>query len=495
MFRRLSTLSLLITALVLTGHAQDQVWSLQECIEYVRVNSLAMKQAEFGVELAELSEKQAKLSRLPSVNSNLSGGWQFGRTIDPTTNLFRNDATFAGRIGIDAGLILYNGNRINNSIKQGELDLQAAQLDAETAINNLSLQIAQAYLSVLLAEEQLDNSRQAVELSREQLEITDKQIRAGTLPENARLDFVAQVALDEQLIIDAENQVEIAFLTLKNLLELDPETPFDIERPEDITLPQVPDETAYPFSQVYGTALNTQPQIRAGEARLASTRLQENIAKSGMLPVVSLFGNISTNYSSLAQDFNNPNFDNAELKPDRPEDVLINLENVPPPLPSDPIPAQITSFSFDGVTFPDVPFGRQISNNFGQSVGLNVSIPIYNNHQNKLAVERARLQTLNQEVANLQAKQQLKTDVQRAVANAEASQRNLEAAQRSMEAAQTAFENAQKRYDLGVVNSLEYLTARNARDRAQISLTQARYQYLFDLKVVDFYLGRELTLD
>ncbi len=493
MFLRITTLLLLISATAMGGHAQEKVWSLQECIEYASVNSLAMKQAEFGVGLAELSEKQSKLSRLPSVNSNLSGGWQFGRTIDPTTNLFRTDATFAGRIGIDAGVILYNGNRINNSVKQSKLDLEAAQLDAQTVINDLSLQIAQTYLSVLLAEEQLDNARQAVALSQEQLEITDKQIRAGTLPENARLDFLAQVALDEQIVIDAANQVEINLLTLKNLLELDPEAPFAIERPEDITLPQGVD--AYRFGQVYPTALNTQPQIRAGEARLASSRMQENIARSGMLPTVSLFGNISTNYSSLAQDFNNPNLDNAELVPGNPKPILLELENVPPPLPGDPVPAQLTEFSLDGVTFPDVPFGRQIKNNFGQSVGLSVSIPIYNNHQNKLAVERARLQTLNQEVANLQAKQQLKTDVQRAVANAEASQRNLEAAQRSMEAAETAFENAQKRYDLGVVNSLEYLTARNTRDRARISMTQARYQYLFDLKVVDFYLGRELTLD
>lgn len=484
MMIRKFTLSVALTALFSFAlFAQEEVWSLERCIRYAQENTLQMKQAQFNIELAELSKKQANLARLPSLNGSLSGGWQFGRTINPTTNLFENETSFAGRIGIDAGLVLYDGSRINNTVKQTRLDLEAAQLEAQASANDLGLLVAQAYLSILLAEENLENAEKRVELSRRQLELTDKQIQAGTLPENDRLNFVAQIAIDEQAVIDGQNQVALNLLSLKNLLQIDPSVPFDIERP-DFDIPEGADPNIYSLNEVYNTALNTQPQIRAGEARLGSARLQENIAKAGIAPRVILFGNINTNYSSLFQDFNNPNLDDAMLVLNTPQPVKINGED-----------ALLADYSLQGIVFPDVAFWDQINRNFGQSLGVSVSVPIYNNHTNRLNIERARLQALNQEVTNLQARQQLKTDVQRAIADARAAYRSMEAATRSLEAADAAFQNTEKRFNLGAINALEYTTARNNLDRAENDLTLAKYQFLFNLKVVDFYLGMPIKLD
>ncbi len=146
-------------------------------------------------------------------------------------------------------------------------------------------------------------------------------------------------------------------------------------------------------------------------------------------------------------------------------------------------------------SFSRKSFWDQISENFGQSIGVSLSVPIYNNHQNRISMERARLGVINAELNNRQMRQQLKSDIQRAIADARAAKLSLAAAEKSLEAATVAFNNADRRFDLGAINSLEYVTARNNMDRAQTDLTRARYQYLFNLKTVEFYQGKPLRLD
>jgi outer membrane protein len=251
-----------------------------------------------------------------------------------------------------------------------------------------------------------------------------------------------------------------------------------------VDIPPDANANLYTIEQIYAAALQTQPQIRANDLRINSAQLQENIARSGMLPTIALFGSLGTNYSSLFKDFNNPNFDNAVIVQNPSIPVLINGEQ-----------ASLATFDQRGVVFPRTPFFQQINNNFGQNLGLSMNVPLYNNHRNRVAIEQARVNALNQEVISRQIRQQLKADVQRAAADARAAQRSMEAAQRTYEAASIAFDNAQKRFDVGAINSLEYATARNNLDQSEIEIIRAKYQYLFNLKVVDFYLGRELRLD
>jgi outer membrane protein len=483
MFRKITLITLAVVFLTLSARSQE-AWSLERCVNYARQNSLTVKQARYDVAQAELTEKLNKFSRLPNLNANLSGGWNFGKNINPTTNQFDSDQSFNGNGSVSSGVILFDGFRINNSIKQSKLDVQAARLDAEAAVNDISLLVAQAYLSILLAEEQLDNAHTRLQLSQQQLDQTNKQIAAGVLPENNRLDFEAQVALDQQTIVEAENQVETNYLTLKQLMEIDPNTDIRIETPE-VIIPDDVDPDIYQTNEVFAAALQTQPQIEAGLLRHESAALQEKIARSGIMPQISVGANINTRYSSLATDPAKADFSDAKLVPeDMATPAIINGERT-----------DITFFNLQGVEVPDMTFFDQLNNFLGQNVGFQVSVPLYNNHTNKIAMERAKINALNQEVVNRQIRQQLKTDVQRAVADAKAAKRSMEAARRSIDAAQAAFENAQKRYDLGAINSLEFTTARNNLDQAQIQLTQSRYQYLFNLKVVDFYLGRELRLD
>ncbi|MCB0551931.1 MAG: TolC family protein [Phaeodactylibacter sp.] len=476
MLQKITLLFMSLCLAMLAGNAQN-TWSLEKCIDYARQNNLSVKQAEYSIKNTDLTRKQNEFNRLPGLSGRTSGGLQFGRTIDPTTNSFNTEQITFNSFSIDLNATLYSGNRLNNAVKQSRIDLEAARLDAQATVNDIGLSIANAYLSILLAEEQLENARRRLELSQSQLDQTDKLIRAGSLPPNDRLDFLSQIALDEQSIIEAQNLVAIGYLNLKQIMEIDPNEDIRIVRPESINIPEGVDPQGFQLNEVYNAALQTQPQIRAADLRLESAQLEENIAHAGFLPTLSLFASLNTNYSSA---FQSPIFGLVRSK----QTVFINND-----------PVEIEFENEAPVDYKNIAFGKQFNDNFGQTVGLSLGVPIYSNHSNRIAVERARLNVLNTQVTNRQQRQQLKTDVQRAIADARAARETLQASQRTADASQAAFENAEKRFKLGAINSLEYTTARNNLDRALVDVIRAKYQYLFNLKVVDFYLGRPIILD
>lgn len=456
--------------------AQD-VWGLQKCIEYAKESNLSLKQAQYNVELAALTKKQNQLSRLPTVNGTASGGFQFGNTIDPVTNGFRNERITFNSFGLNASVPLYNGSRITKSIEQSGYDLKAAQADAQFMFNSTALNIANAYLQILMAEEQLANAQKRKTLSEAQLSQTDKLIQAGTLPENDRLEVVAQIARDEQTIIQAQNQIELNYLNLKQFMQLDPKTDIQIEIPE-IEMPSqsLPYETSY--SQVYETAMGTQPQIIRDEMNLKSSELDVDIARAGMLPQLVLFGGMDTRWSSASKLV----------------DFVPNGEIDASPAFLDGNPVLLGFPDVDRVEM-DNPYFDQLDQNFGQNVGMQLSIPFYNNGRNSVNMERAKVGILNSKVQSDLTKQQLKVDVQNAVAGARAAQRTLEASQKTVEAAQAAYANAEKQYELGAINTFQLTTARNNLDVAEIDQTVAKYDYIFRVKIIDFYLGKTIELN
>ncbi len=464
-------------------NAQER-WSLAKCIEHARQNSLTIKQAQYQISSAELNLTQNRLNRLPNLNGNINGGLQLGRSIDPTTDQFVQQNFGANSVSVSSSIILYGGNRINNSIEQSKYDLEAARLEAQAASYDIALQVAGGYLNILLSEEQLENARKRMELSESQLEQTDKLINAGTLPQNDRLDILAQIALDRQAIIEAQNLVDLNYLSLKQLLELDPNVGLLIEKPNFGDIP-VRDPAKFNLNEIYTAAMKTQPIIEANEMRLRSLEIGEEVAKAFLLPTVSLSASLSSNYSTVARDFT------------RVDTLDFALVKTPAqPVEIDGEPADIAFFQPDvDLSIPKRQYFDQLNDNFGQSVGVNIRIPIFNNYQNKVGVEQARLNTLNQQVINQQQKQNLKSDVQRAIADARAAKNTLDAAQFSLEAAQAAFDNSIRRFELGAINTFDLTSARNRLDQAQVELTRAKYQYIFNLKVVDFYMGNPLELN
>lgn len=461
-----------------SSFAQES-WSLEKCIEYAQENSLAIKSAANTIKDAQLSEKQARLQRMPFVSGRGSFGQQFGRTVDPTTNDFNNQRIGFSSWGVDASVNLFDGGRIHNQVKQSEIDVKAARMSADVQTNDLALNIANSYLQILNAQEQLENAEIRKTLSNDQLKRTDRLIEAGTLPANDRLDILAQIARNDQQIIQARNNVEINYLNLYQLLELETGKEFVVEKPA-VEIPQNDGLDAVAFQNVYETALTTQPQIKLDELRLQSAEINVNLAKSNMYPTLSLFGGLSSNWSSAAKRFNG---DNAVFGFGSAVPVLVNN-----------LPANVAQLELMNEPFDKISYFDQLDQNFGQNFGVSLNIPIYSRGQNKIAVERAELGILNAGLSARQNKQTLKTQVQTAIANARAAKQNLEAAQKTVAANTRAYENSQKRFDLGSINTFDLTTAKNNLDSSEIDVVVAKYEYLFRLKIVDFYLGKEIKL-
>ncbi|MBK8490677.1 MAG: TolC family protein [Saprospirales bacterium] len=452
-------------------------WSLIKCVEYARENSLIMQQAELGIQRAEINLKRQKNSRYPSLNASANGGAQLGRTIDPTTNSFNNSTIYYNSLGLSAGAMLYNGGRINHAIAQGKYDLEASKLDADASFNSMALSIAGGYLQILLSQEQVENATRQLEQSQALLDQTDKLVNAGALAPNERLTIEAQVALNEQNLIQAENALESSYLILRQLLELAPSEPFDIVRPT-VTIPATANPDGLSWQEVYVGAMGTQPQIEAGEMRMASAEENFYQARSLALPTLSIFANLNSSWSSLAKSIDGTETQFYPIQLKQPDGTIVSFE-----------------IGQDVPIFVDDPYFNQLNENFGQSIGLNLSVPLYNGSRAKLTQQEVEIGVLAAKVANDQTRQQLQSDVQRAVNDAQAAKRSYEAAQRALNASQAAFGNAEKRFQIGALNTYEFTVAKTNLDSAQLSFTQAKFQYIFTLKVIDFYLGRPLNLE
>jgi len=454
--------------------AQD-VWSLEKCVNYALENNLGIKQSQLNVTQSLLTEQLNKNARYPSLSGTSNFGYQFGRTIDPTTNTFSRDAFASQTIGLNASAILYNGGRINNSIEQGKLDAMAAREDLMQSKNDIALTVATAYINTLFAKEQTANAEQRLALTLIQIENTKKLISAGALPANDILDLEAQEALNQQEIISQENVANVALLNLKLLLQLPPDQAFEIVDPNiEVVIDDAVD--SWTLNEVYAQAVNNQPFIKAGNYRLQSATLGKKIAKSNKLPRLVIFGGIDTRFSDQVPLFGTP------LDQAFEQNIVFNG-----------IPATIEQIVEVPNIIGTVPYFDQLSDNLGQNIGLSLNVPIYNNSTANIAEERAKLNVLNTEYANQQLDQNLRADIQQALVDAKASKSQLIAAQKALDATEASFENTEKRFNLGAVNSLELSIARNRLDASQIDLVVAKYTYLFNVKVVDFYRGKAIT--
>ncbi len=475
MFKKLIFIALVIFT---TKVSAQETWSLEKCITQAQQNSRLVKQSQIQIKNAQLAKKQDQLSRYPSVNAGSNLGLNFGRSVNPSTYTFENTTTSFNSWNLNANATLYNGGRINNQIKQSETDVKAAQADLENSAATISLQVAQVYLQILLNDEQLANAKKRIQTTQSQLDRAERQIKAGSIAPTAKYDLVAQVARDEQNIVTASNNLEISYLNLKNLLELSPDLDFKIERPTAL-VPSGANPDASLFKAVYAQALGSQPQIRAADLRIKSAEIGVKIAEAQLLPTLSVNGNLGSNFSSSILDFTKGKPISNVVN----QTVVINGVD------------QVVGFKQISVTdVPKKPYFEQFGDNFGQSLGLNLSIPIFNGLSRQIGVQRQKLNVESQMLTLEREKQQLKTDVQNAIASARAAKKSYEATQKTFEAQKNAFEATEKRFQIGNANGFELTQAKNNLDTAERDVTVSKYDYIFRLKIVDFYEGKKITL-
>lgn len=487
---RYATLLLLVLLSSAGLFAQsNEVWTLQRAVDHALTNNLQVRQLQNNAELTGLRLERAKASRLPTLNASTNIGAQFGRTIDPTTNTFDQRTIGFQGVQLNAGANIYNGGQIRNGITQAELDLAADKMDAKVTGNNVGLQVANSYLNIVLFKEQLKNANAQLNLTKEQLANTDALIKAGALPAAQRFDLLAQQAAAQRTVIELENQVITATLGLKILLEIDYNDPFEITTPE-LNLSEGELLESFNLEEVYLAARNTQPTIAAAELRGESAALQTDLAKGVYLPTVSIFGSVSTNYSTAAKDFSNPTggtlpeFEFGQAIP-----VQIDGQQA--------LFAELQAIEGTGQapTFQTIGYIDQLNRNFGQSLGASVSVPIYSQGRKKIDLQNARVAQENAQLNIQIAQNNLRNDVQLAINNLRGAQQNYRAAQTSQEAAQQAYDNAQRRFKAGAANSFDLVTATNQLDQAQTEFIRSKYQLIFNRQVIRFYLGQGFTLN
>lgn len=462
--------------------AQD-VWSLEKCILHSQKASIAVNQANLGIDQAEINLSQAQQSRLPSLNGSTNVGWNFGRTIDPTTNEFITETFFSNGYNVSTGVSLFNGMQINNSIKQSKLDLEATKNETEQTRRDVALQVASNYLNVLFAKENIEVSERQLLLNRQQLDRTNREIQAGRLAESERLNLEAQVAQSEQILIETRNSYDIAMLQLKQVLRLDPSFPIDVVAPEGVPVSTDPDMVD--FEEAFAEAQKNRPDLIGQQLRVQSASVGVDIAKGALYPSVGAFANLGSVYSNQARQI----IGSEEITVNTP--VIVN--SLDPSVPFNNVPVDI-------ITTTDVPqiakpsYSTQLDNNLSYGFGASINIPIYNRGATKASVQRAKLNAINSQLQYDQLMENLKILVQQSLADARAAKKKLEASEKSLNAQKLAFENTDTRLEIGAANTFEWESQKTQMENAEIQLLIDKYDYLFKIKILEFYLGKPLKL-
>jgi outer membrane protein len=459
----------------------DSLWSLERAVKFAHEHNISIRQNELNERLANLTLKQSQLSQIP--NLNLSGGYgrSFGRSVDPTTNQFVEGSSYDfATISGSADVLLFGWFRTRNTIAGNKYSALAAKADLDQLKDDVSLNVATGYLRTILAREQIKVSEKQVELSKAQLYQTQKFAEAGRLPELNVAQLEAQLASDSANLITALTDYNASILDMKALLNLNFEVPFKVEIPEVSLNEQIAVSQMNP-EEIYQAASKHLGSIRGSELRVAAADKRIDVARGSLWPQLSLSAQTGTNWASTFREVTGFNVTGQQ--------VTSNFIQVPG---YDTI---IPVYQPTGtVVTRNTPVFTQFDNNFRQTVSLNLSIPIFNAWQSQFSLRQAKINMQTQELNLYQANLKLKQDVYKAHNDAINSIQKYYAADRAAVAARRAFDFAQKRYDLGLTNTVEYLTTQNTLYTAESRLASAKYDLIFKLKVIDYYLGKELKL-
>ncbi|SHM31560.1 outer membrane protein [Chitinophaga jiangningensis] len=460
--------------------AQD-TWSLQRCVDYALQHNIQVRQQDIQKRMAELTLKQSKLNRIPSVNASLGGAYNEGRNPSPETNTYiqQSFTSLNGSANVQGDI--FNWFAKQNLVKANTFDLHANNFLLDKARNDLAFNVATAFLQILLNIEQVKVNEVQVKLTNSNLANTKKLVIAGSVPESNQADLEAQLATDSVNLVTAQNNVITSILQMKAYMNLDFEIPFQPEVPENIfDLPMAHLSEMAP-EMVYSAATTTYPLLKADDYKVQAAEYNYRSTRAGLYPSLGFNAGLGSSFAN--------NFRSLDLtKVQRTIDTVGYLANAP---------AQFVVK--EGAHIPSnayfmTPFGDQISNNFQQFIQLNLRIPIFNGWQVRANTKKAQLNVENAKLTKEQDVQKLRQDIYTAHANAVAALQKYTASSKGVDAAQKAYDFATKRFNLGLMNTIDYITTQSKLFRAQIDKVSAQYDYIFKMKLLEFYRDQKISL-
>ncbi len=444
--RKIHVLSVALQMLLIAGvHAQDSAttaspgikWTLQQCIDYamqhnIQINNLRLNSQSAGQDLA-----QSRAARQPDLNGSVGHSLTRGKILDTNGVSYRAHIGFVGNYSLNSGIVLYNGNYVNNDIKQKGFLEQVANLDVVQTENDITLQITQAFLNILLARENIVYLQDVVNTSDSQVRQQQLLYNAGSIARKDFVTFQAQTATDRYNLVLGQNALRQNTLTLKQLLQLPVDTVFEANVPDSLTAQKM-----YPALDIaVNAALQSRPEIKNGQLQVDIAQLELEKSRAGLLPVLSGNGSLSSGYTNGS-----------------------------------------------GAYF------RQLDNNFFQQVGLSLSIPIFNKRTVRTLIEKNKI-VIAQNEYNLQnTKTILSQAVEQAYINVQNAENQYDASVVTLSAAQESYRITNEELKLGAISSVELLVQKNLYVQALQSYIQAKYNTVLFIKIYEFYMGIPVTL-
>ncbi|WP_017258771.1 TolC family protein [Pedobacter arcticus] len=428
--------------------------TLKQAVDIALQNNLQIKQAQFQSAITDENLKQSKFELYPSLNSSFSANKRFGLYFDQTSGGITSESSNTASGNLSTDINLFSGFRLQNQILQNKALLASDQSNVEKVKNDLSLSVVNTYLQILNNQDLTKASEQQLSLSQQQLGVAQKNFKVGNNTQADLSQAQAQVANNELSLTNAQNAFELSMLNLKQLMEMDPERNITLQVPVIENLETM--ESKYSGYEVYSKAVTNYPDIKAAEYSTKASEFGVKIAKGGLYPTLSFGGQLYNSYSSNAYD---------------------------------------RAIGTGGqVISTKIPFSEQLNRNFGQALGFNLSIPIFNNYRSRSSYNIAKIRFENAKASEQLVKNNLNKVVNQAVQDLKSAIKSYSATQSAFNSSKDAFNAIKQRYDVGLANVIELNTSQTNYNKAEFDFIQAKYNVIFRKKVIDFYLGNPLTL-
>jgi outer membrane protein len=430
-----------ILFLGLQSQAQE-LWSVEKCVNYAIENNIQIKQQTLNVTYGENQLKQSKHDLIPSLGAQVGQGFSFGRSLNVQNNTYSDINSSNTNFYLSTDVTLFNGMAKQNTIKQRNYELQASLQDLKKAKDDISLRVVSAYLEILFNKELLETSTKQLEVTRQQIEYNKKQVEAGNMARGKLLETEAQEASEELSITNYENQLKLSLLNLMQLLELPITDDFDIVFPTFEA--SLLDQEVVTSNQVFEKAVTERPEILSRELKMKSMERQTAIAKAQLYPSLGLSAYYTNDYQ---------NYEGNERS-----------------------------------------FSEQFKNNGKEAVNLTLRIPIFGGLSAKTNFKNSFISYENSKYELQLEKNNLLKEIQQVQINALAAMKKYYSSEKAVKSTEEAFRYVEEKFNLGIVTPLEYNDAKNKVTNAQSSFIQSKYEYIFRIKILDFYNGKEITL-
>lgn len=420
--------------------SDSKIWSLNDCINYALEQNIDVRSSALSIKSNEVNYDQAKWQKYPSANASVSQNisWQKADEDSGKTGYSGNSNN---NYQLSSSVSLYNGLKLNNKIKQAEIDLETGKYNYETIKESISLKLLDAFLQVLYTEEAVKNTEKQIEATKSQLNLAQERLNLSIISRSDYLQVKSELASEKLTLANANSNYEIARISLMQLMELPVDTNFDVVQPDlenELNQMREPDATS-----IFQQAMGIKPQIKSAELNKQSAEYDKEIAKADFYPSVFMNAGLGTGYSSA---------------------------------------------------FSSSSYFNQLNNSINPSLGLSVSIPIFQKNQVKNNVKQAEIGIENADLNQINIKNQLRKSIEQACTDVTSAQMQFEASIEKYAAIEESYALAEEKFNNGLINSVDFLIEKNNLIIAESDLLQSRFNLLFSYKIIDFYSGKPITL-